>query len=120
MRILVDMNLSPDWVAVLEGEGFEAVHWSTVGDANAQDSVIIEWARPNHYVIFTHDLDFGTILALTKSNGPSVIQVRGQNILPEYLAEILISAICRNSEYLEAGALIVVDDIRSRIRILPI
>lgn len=120
MKILIDMNLSPDWIAVFEGEGFEAVHWSTVGDAKSEDSVIVEWARQNNYVIFTHDLDFGTILALTKADGPSVIQVRGQNIFPEYLAEILISAIRQNSQYLESGALIVVDDVRSRVRILPI
>ena len=34
------------------------------------------WARENGYVVFTHDLDFGTLLALTRDAGPSVIQVR--------------------------------------------
>jgi predicted nuclease of predicted toxin-antitoxin system len=32
MKILLDMNLSPQWVRFLEQEGFEATHWSTVGD----------------------------------------------------------------------------------------
>jgi len=40
------------------------------------------WARANGHVVFTHDLDFGTTLALTHAAGPSVIQVRGQNVLP--------------------------------------
>jgi len=31
MKLLVDMNLSPRWVAVLEGAGFVAAHWSTLG-----------------------------------------------------------------------------------------
>lgn len=35
MRILIDMNLSPDWVPVLIEGGFEAVHWSQVGEPNA-------------------------------------------------------------------------------------
>ncbi|MEH2244110.1 DUF5615 family PIN-like protein [Nostoc sp.] len=32
MKILLDINLSPEWVAVLENAGFEAVHWSTIGN----------------------------------------------------------------------------------------
>lgn len=32
-RILVDMNLSPLWATFLVDHGFEAVHWSSVGDA---------------------------------------------------------------------------------------
>ena len=32
MKILIDMNLSPEWVAVFENHGWSAVHWSTVGD----------------------------------------------------------------------------------------
>jgi predicted nuclease of predicted toxin-antitoxin system len=35
MKILLDMNLSPRWVRFLEQEGFEAAHWSTVGDPRA-------------------------------------------------------------------------------------
>jgi predicted nuclease of predicted toxin-antitoxin system len=54
MKILVDMNLSPDWVAVLVEHGCEAAHWSTVGDPRADDLVIMEWARANEHVVFTH------------------------------------------------------------------
>jgi predicted nuclease of predicted toxin-antitoxin system len=56
MKILVDMNLSPDWVSALVANGFDATHWSTVGDPRADDSVIMDWARANNYVVFTHDL----------------------------------------------------------------
>jgi predicted nuclease of predicted toxin-antitoxin system len=31
IKILVDMNLSPEWVPALVREGWEAVHWSAVG-----------------------------------------------------------------------------------------
>ena len=57
MRLLVDVNLSPDWVEVLEQQGWQALHWSTVGDPRASDSVIMQWALANGYVVFTHDLD---------------------------------------------------------------
>jgi hypothetical protein len=40
------------------------------------------WALAQNRVIFTHDLDFGTALALTNAGGPSVLQVRGQHVLP--------------------------------------
>jgi predicted nuclease of predicted toxin-antitoxin system len=31
MKLLLDMNLSPDWVAELAARGWEAVHWSAIG-----------------------------------------------------------------------------------------
>lgn len=65
MKVLSDMNLSPNWVPLLEAAGFESVHWSTVGDPGASDRSILEWALTNGYIVFTNDLDFGAILAAT-------------------------------------------------------
>lgn len=45
MKLLVDMNLSPVWCAVLNEAGFEARHWSHVADPRAADAVIMGWAR---------------------------------------------------------------------------
>jgi predicted nuclease of predicted toxin-antitoxin system len=59
MKILVDMNLSPEWISTLVGAGFEAIHWSSVGNPRAQDIEILEWARRNDWIVFTNDLDFG-------------------------------------------------------------
>lgn len=114
------MNLSPDWVAAFAAENIVAVHWSTIGNPNAEDEKIMAYARAADYIVFTHDLDFGAILALTQAESPSVIQVRTQNILPLHLAKIIISVLRTNIEYLEQGALIVVDENRARIRILPL
>jgi predicted nuclease of predicted toxin-antitoxin system len=63
MKLLVDMNLSPDWTTVLAQAGWETVHWSAVGNPRADDSEIMSWAKENGSVVFTHDLDFGTTLA---------------------------------------------------------
>ena len=114
------MNLSPGWVAFLERNGWQAVHWSSVGDPRATDRTIMDWARANDYVVFTHDLDFGAILAVTHAEGPSVLQVRAQNVLPEHLGEVVIAALRQFAQQLEAGALITVDEGTSRARILPI
>lgn len=47
MKILLDMNLYPDWVSVLESAGFASVHWSTIGNPSATDKVIMAWALTN-------------------------------------------------------------------------
>jgi predicted nuclease of predicted toxin-antitoxin system len=120
MKLLIDMNLSPQWIPVFERRGWQAVHWSSVGDARATDRVIMDWARANGYIVFTHDLDFGGLLAVTQANGPSVIQVRAQDVMPRHLEEIVIKALKQYAVQLESGALITVDESTSRARILPI
>jgi len=120
IQILIDMNLSPDWVDELAAHGRPSVHGSTTGDPRATDREIMDWARSNGYVVFTHDLDFGTMLALTHATGPSVIQVRGQNVLPDHMAPIVLAALNQHESELATGALVVVDEARSRVRILPI
>ena len=59
MRLLIDMNLSPEWVLVFKDAGLEAEHWSQVGDFNAPDAEIMAHARSGQWTVFTHDLDFG-------------------------------------------------------------
>jgi predicted nuclease of predicted toxin-antitoxin system len=119
IKLLVDMNLSPSWVPLLAGNGWPAVHWSTVGDPRATDRILMEWALANQYVVFTHDLDFGTALALTQAAGPSVLQVRGQDVLPDHLGSLVLAALRQHEASLQAGALVVVDEKRSRVRVLP-
>ena len=119
MKLLIDMNLSPDWVEIFEQHGWQAVHWSTLGDPRATDNVIMDWACRNGYVVFTHDLDFGTLLATTRVQGPSVIQVRTQDIMPQTLGSRLVQMLRQYESVLESGALVTVDETRSRVRILP-
>ena len=47
IKILIDMNLPPKWVDVFDAEGWEAVHWSKIGDFGATDKVIMKWAKDN-------------------------------------------------------------------------
>lgn len=119
LQLVVDMNLSPVWVTTLTQHGWPAVHWSSVGDPRADDSTIMAWARGNGFIVFTHDLDFGTTLALTHAAGPSVLQVRGQNILPEHMFDAVAVALRQHEAALETGALVVVEAGKSRVRVLP-
>ena len=90
MKNIVDMNLSLDWVEVLEQAGWDTTHWSMVGDMCATDEVIMSWVSQNGYIVFTHDLDFGILLVLTQAESPSVIQIRAQDVLPKVLGSRMV------------------------------
>ena len=119
MKILLDMNLSPRWKEHLVAAGIEAVHWSTLGAGNAPDSAIMAGAAEHDFVLLTHDLDFGSMLAASKDPRPSAIQVRADDISPEAIGAQVIAALRQMSAELAAGALITVEPARTRLRILP-
>jgi predicted nuclease of predicted toxin-antitoxin system len=120
MRILIDVNLSPDWVQVFANEGITAVHWTSVGDPRAPDLEVMAWARANEHIVFTHDLDFGVLLAMTRSVGPSVVQLRMQDVMPKSAAAAVLEVFRDHEAALDAGAIISIDQRASRVRILPI
>lgn len=70
--------------------------------------------------MLTHDLDFGEMLAATQATGPSVVQVRTQDVRPQTLAPMLIALLRQYEQDLDAGALLIVDEAKSRVRLLPL
>jgi predicted nuclease of predicted toxin-antitoxin system len=120
MRILLDMNLPPRWVEFFGEHGIESRHWSAVGDPHASDSVIMAWARGHGYVVFTHDLDFSALLAATDAHGPSILQVRTQDVMPEHIGNHVVEVIRDHADVLEEGAIVSIDAAEARARILPI
>ena len=119
LKLLIDMNLSPDWAPVLEHHGWLAVHWSEVGDPRATDRAIMDWASGSRYIVFTHDLDFGTMLALTHATSPNVFQVRADDLLPDRIHGLVIAALKQHEADLTSGAIVVLEASRSRVRVLP-
>jgi predicted nuclease of predicted toxin-antitoxin system len=120
MKILIDMNLSPAWAALLREAGHEAVHWADVGKADASDKTICDHARTHGQVLFTHDLDFGAVLAATRAAGPSVVQVRTRDVDPVSLGPTLLAVFSKCQSFLQQGALVSLDESRHRVRVLPI
>jgi predicted nuclease of predicted toxin-antitoxin system len=120
MQVLVDMNLSPGWVGFLAEAGFEAVHWSEVGAANASDSELMQWAVERGFVVLTADLDFGAILAAAHSRRPSVVQLRSDILTPRAIGGAVVAAIRQTRDELLHGALVSVDMARARLRTLPL
>jgi predicted nuclease of predicted toxin-antitoxin system len=120
MKLLVDMNLSPRWTGLLSSSGFEAAHWSTVGAKNAPDFQIMAYALANDFVVLTHDLDFGTILAATQGHKPSVVQIRADDVNPDVIGQQVLIALRQMESELAEGALLTIDPNRTRLRVLPL
>jgi predicted nuclease of predicted toxin-antitoxin system len=120
MKLLVDMNLSPRWVIFLAENGFEATHWSSVGSANAPDTAIMAFAAAHGFVVLTHDLDFGAILAASHGNKPSAVQIRAEDVSPEAIGKPVVTALRQMAGDLAEGALLTIDPGRTRLRVLPL
>jgi predicted nuclease of predicted toxin-antitoxin system len=120
MKVLIDMNLSPRWLDLLTGAGLEAVHWSALGAGNAPDLEIMAYAKTNDYVVLTHDLDFGAILAATQGEKPSVVQIRSEQLNPDVIGKEVVMAMRQMAMELADGALVTVDPERTRVRVLPL
>ena len=120
MNILLDMNIPRTWERFLNQAGHEAIHWSQIGDIRAEDKEIMAWARENQHIVFTHDLDFGSLLFVTNARSPSVVQLRVEHILPEIMGDAVLETLSITSEKLNEGALITIEPRRHRIRLLPL
>lgn len=120
MKLLVDMNLSPAWVDFLVANDFEARHWSRVGRPDAEDREVLRWAAGNGYIVLTNDLDFGAILAATQEQRPSVLLLRSDLLTPAAVGATVVAAVRQCAQELRAGALVSVDAVRARLRVLPL
>ena len=120
MKLLLDMNLAPRWAQYLSERNWPAQHWAALGKPEADDATIMAFARQQGYVVITNDLDFGTLLALSDDTGPSVVLIRASILAPESIGARLTECLSRFQPQLEKGALVVLDDAQSKIRLLPI
>jgi predicted nuclease of predicted toxin-antitoxin system len=120
VNILVDMNLSPEWVEFLARPGWIIRRWNEVGQATAEDPDIALWAAQNKFAVLTQDLDFSDILFMTQAAAPSLILLRYQD---EHAAEFRIHVqrcIVEMEKQLTAPFLLVIDRHHARWRPLPI
>lgn len=120
MKFLADMGISPQTVAFLNRLGHNAVHLHDQGLAKMPDPEILNKARNEGYILLTHDLDFGELLAACRTELPSVITFRLRNMRPEQVNHAPREIIAKHSATLEKGAIITVTEGQLRIRQLPI
>jgi len=120
MKVLVDMNLPPRLADVLVEKGIGAIHWCTVGSHDAKDVEIVEYAYKNDYIILTCDLDFSTLLSISRDEKPSIVQIRVQCFQTDKLAALISAALMQNINEIEKGAILTIDAKRARLRLLPL
>ena len=120
MKFVVDMNLSPEWTGILAAAGREVWHWRDLGAGSAPDEEILAWARDHEAIVVTQDLDFAQLLATTNARGPSVVLLRVRDEFDPRVREQVRRALLQCETDLAAGALVVVDEARARLRVLPI
>ena len=120
MKILVDMNLSPKWAGFLLENSIEAIHWSSIGSHDASDAEIFTYAKIHDFTVLTGDLDFGFILAITHGKKPSVIQTRSDILSPDRIGNIVVNAIKLLHDDIIRGALVTIDQRKTRVSLLPL
>lgn len=121
MKFLVDNALSFRVAELLRDAGYDAVHVREYNLGAAADDVILARARLEARVIVSADTDFGTLLAQMQTNKPSFILFRWPELRrADDQVRVLLANLPNFEAASEAGAIVVIEQPRIRVRTLPI
>lgn len=120
MNFLIDNALSPSMDEGLKKAGHDAIHVRDLGMGMATDKEIMDFALKEDRVIVSADTDFGTLLALRDLSKPSFVLFRRSDKRPVSLLIQLLANFGQFEDALNTGAVVVIEDKRIRIRLLPI
>jgi predicted nuclease of predicted toxin-antitoxin system len=118
MRMLLDMNMSPKVAQQLRAEGHDAVHLRDRGLGHLQDHDVFTHAKADQRIVVTFDLDFGEIVGLDAGTG--VILLRLRSVRTPHVQRRVSVALAETAAALDAGAVVLVEDTRIRVRTWPI
>ena len=107
-------------VHALRDRGHDVVHARDENLHRAEDAQILEKAAREGRIVLTFDLDFGDLLAAALRTIPSVMIFRLHNQIPSSVSPRVLQVTSEAEADLSAGAVIIVEDARYRIRRLPI
>ena len=116
MRFLLDMNLPRALAGRLSAEGHDAAHVYDAGQGSLPDQDIFRQAAVDQRVVVTFDLDFGEIAGSANPRREGVILLRLRLTRQSHLWDRLRVAIEETGSALAAGAIVVVEDARIRVR----
>ena len=121
MRFLVDENLSRRLVTALAIAGHDVVHVADLGPEVCPGWDLLKAARARGRTIISSDTDFGTLLAEERASAPSMILMRRlSNRRADELSALILANLDDVADALEQGAVIVIEETRIRVRLLPL
>lgn len=120
MKFLFNMNIPPAFGPMLASQGHEWRHVANLGMSRASDAAILAEAKGRGECVITHDLDYGQLLAFSGDSAPSVVIFRLRRAETRLLHERLTAAWNEIEEPLARGAVVIVEEAATRIRLLPI
>jgi predicted nuclease of predicted toxin-antitoxin system len=71
-------------------------------------------------ILISADTDFGELLAASRNAAPSLILLRGFGGRPDARIRVILANLVQLEEFLQAGAIVVINESRVRVRLLPI
>src|SRR5712671_6137734 len=113
------MNLPSTMADWLRSAGHDAVMCANSVSAMRPDREIFERAAANSRIAVTFDLDFGEIAGLARGAAVGAVLLRLRLPSRQHLQQRPRVAISTAARALEAGAIVVVEDSRIRIRPRP-
>jgi predicted nuclease of predicted toxin-antitoxin system len=120
MKFLADMGISKKTILFLRSQGHDAVHLTEQAMQKAQDPIILLKARQENRVLLTHDLDFSDLVAASGEALPSVVTFRLRDMKPENVNLYLQNLLDFHSDALMQGAIVSINEAKTRLRLLPI
>lgn len=119
MRFLCDMGISLKVAEWLREQGHECKHLRDEHLERLPDPDIFEKGITEQRVALAFDLDFGEIVAFAGDHVTSVIIFRIRNTRAAHVIERLSAALDQANDALRRGAVVVVEESRIRVRLLP-
>ena len=120
MKFLVDNALSPVVAQGLKSAGHDSAHVRDYGLQSASDAEIRQAALREGRIIISADMDFARLVSEDPAVRLSIILFRGKPRRPEEQLAALLSNLPAIEEHLVKGAVVVIEESRIRLRLLPL